>query len=58
MIKEQIRELEKLTTYLKDKEKNIIGKAIQFSQHAHKDQVRKSGDPFITHPIEVAKILT
>ncbi len=58
MIKEQIRELEKLTTYLKDTDKKIIAKAINFSEKAHKDQLRKSGDPFITHPIEVAKILT
>ena len=58
MIKEQIRELETLTTYLKNTEINIINKAIKFSELAHKDQVRKSGDPFITHPIEVAKILT
>tara|TARA_Y100001970_G_scaffold188898_1_gene229751 strand:- start:4032 stop:6155 length:2124 start_codon:yes stop_codon:yes gene_type:complete len=58
MIIEQIRELEKLTTYLQDKDKIIINKAIDFSQQAHKDQIRKSGDPFITHPIEVAKILT
>ena len=58
MITEQIRELEKLTTYFNETEKNIITKAINFSEIAHKDQLRKSGDPFITHPIEVAKILT
>ena len=58
MIKEQIRELENLTNYLKNKDKQIISKAINFSEKAHKDQLRKSGDPFITHPIEVAKILT
>ncbi len=58
MIKEQIRELETLTKYLNDKDKNIISKAINFSKIAHKNQLRKSGDPFITHPIEVAKILT
>ncbi len=58
MIKEQIRELESLTTYLKDQDKLIISKAIKFSEKAHLNQLRKSGDPFITHPIEVAKILT
>lgn len=58
MVKEQIRELKTLTTYLKDTEIKTITKAIQFSVLAHKDQVRKSGDPFIIHPIEVAKILT
>jgi len=58
MITEQIREFEKLTIYFNETEKNIITKAIIFSENAHKDQLRKSGDPFITHPIEVAKILT
>ena len=58
MIIEKIRELEKLTSYLKEPEKKIINKALDFSQTAHKDQLRKSGDPFITHPVEVAKILT
>ena len=58
MIKERIKELEILTSYLVDRDKEIISKAINFSEHAHKNQLRKSGDPFIVHPIEVAKILT
>src|SRR5210317_785128 len=58
MIKNKIRELEFLTSYLNEKEKKIIIKAINFSERAHKDQTRKSGDPYIMHPIEVAKILT
>ena len=58
MIKDKIRELEFLTSYLKDEEIKIIIKAIKFSEIAHKDQIRKSGDPYIIHPIEVAKILT
>ena len=58
MIKDNIRELESSTSYLKDEEKKIIIKAIKFSDKAHKDQIRQSGDPYITHPFEVAKILT
>ena len=54
MIKEKIRELESLTSYLKDEEKIIISKAIKFSEIAHKDQTRKSGDPYISDRIEVA----
>ena len=46
MIKEKIRELESLTSYLNDEEKKIIIKAINFSNKAHKDQIRQSGDPY------------
>ena len=41
MIKEQIKELETLTTYLKEKDKEVITKAIIFSEKAHKNQIRK-----------------
>ena len=58
MIIEKIQELEKLTVYLKDSEKKLIANALDYSKKAHKDQIRQSGDPFITHPVEVAKILT
>jgi len=34
-----------------------LKKAFLFAQKAHKDQFRKSGEPYITHPVEVAKIL-
>ena len=58
MIKEIFNELDKLTFYLKENEKNVVQKALQLSQKVHSDQLRKSGDPFIVHPLEVAKILT
>ncbi len=58
MIKEIFKELDKLTYYLKTQEKNKVHEALKFSENAHSDQLRKSGDPFIVHPLEVAKILT
>lgn len=58
MIKEKIKEIEKLISYVKDEESKLIFNAINFSQKAHKNQIRKSGEPFIIHPLEVAKILT
>ncbi len=33
-----------------------IQKAFELAREAHKDQRRKSGEPYITHPIAVAKI--
>jgi GTP diphosphokinase / guanosine-3',5'-bis(diphosphate) 3'-diphosphatase len=36
---------------------DLIEKAFRFSWNAHKDQVRKSGEPFLAHPVAVALIL-
>ncbi len=58
MIIEKFNELDKLITYLKNDEKNLIINALNTSNKAHQNQLRKSGEPFIYHPIEVAKILT
>ncbi|MDC0045516.1 bifunctional (p)ppGpp synthetase/guanosine-3',5'-bis(diphosphate) 3'-pyrophosphohydrolase [Pelagibacteraceae bacterium] len=58
MIKEISKELSQLIFYLNSKEKDKVFKALKISEIAHSNQLRKSGDPFITHPIEVAKILT
>ena len=58
MILEKIKELEELVIYLNASDKSVVSKAINFSNKAHKNQTRQSGDPFVTHPIEVAKILT
>ena len=58
MIKEIFEELDKLTFYLKPSEKQKVFNALKLSEHVHSNQLRKSGDPFITHPLEVAKILT
>jgi len=44
-------------TYLKPTDITRIHDAISFATHAHEGQVRKSGKPYITHPIQVATIL-
>ena len=44
--------------YQSNKDIDVIQKAIDFAKNAHKEQFRKSGDPYYYHPIEVAKILT
>ena len=58
MTKEIHKEIELITSYLTSKEKNKVRHALRLSEQAHSNQLRKSGDPFITHPLEVAKILT
>ncbi len=58
MSKEIHKELESITSYLNKQDKDKVIDALRLSQEAHSNQLRKSGDPFITHPLEVAKILT
>ncbi len=58
MIQEIHKEIELITSYLSKEEKNKVRHALKLSEEAHSNQLRKSGDPFITHPLEVAKILT
>ncbi len=58
MVKEIQTELEIITSYLSSEEKNKVSRALKISEEAHSNQLRNSGDPFITHPLEVAKILT
>ena len=57
-MKEIHKEIESITSYLNAEEKNKVRHALKLSEEAHSNQLRKSGDPFITHPLEVAKILT
>ncbi len=41
---------------ISDMEKREVRKAFEFALKAHGSQRRKSGEPYITHPIEVARI--
>jgi guanosine-3',5'-bis(diphosphate) 3'-pyrophosphohydrolase len=50
--------LEELSTYLKPTDVEHVRVAIEFSRAAHQGQMRQSGDPYVTHPIAVARILT
>ena len=44
-------------TYLSDADVRKIRRAFVFSSGVHKEQRRKSGEPYIIHPVEVAFIL-
>jgi len=50
--------VEELSSYLKPKDVKHVREAIEFSRVAHQGQMRHSGDPYISHPIAVARILT
>jgi GTP pyrophosphokinase len=50
--------LDRVHTFLPAAEQEIIEKAYIFSAAVHKGQVRLSGEPYLTHPMEVAGILT
>lgn len=49
--------IEKATSYMKVNELNRIREAYDFADKAHHGQVRKSGEPYILHPLAVAEIL-
>ncbi|GKS10359.1 RelA/SpoT family protein [Paenibacillus chitinolyticus] len=49
--------LEKAAQYFKETELNRIKEAYEFAEQAHHGQVRKSGEPYILHPLAVADIL-
>lgn len=47
----------KLSSYLKPADIEQVWEAYRFSEQCHQGQVRKSGEPYITHPVSVAGIL-
>ena len=44
--------------YLPSPDIALVERAFEFSESAHRGQFRKSGEPFITHPLAVASILS
>ena len=50
--------LEALRDYHPDADLDLVRKAYVFSAKVHQGQTRLSGDPYMTHPMEVAYILT
>ena len=46
-----------LKKYLKTPDIQLVWEAYRFSDQAHQGQMRRSGEPYITHPVSVALIL-
>ncbi len=49
--------LQRVSAYHPDPDLDIIKKAYVYSAKVHQGQVRKSGEPYLVHPLEVAGIL-
>ena len=50
--------LDRIGTYHPNPDLDLIKKAYVYSAKVHQGQVRKSGEPYLIHPLEVAGILT
>ncbi len=51
------RLLDTLSAYLPDEQIRMVAEAYEFGAAAHEGQTRKTGEPYITHPVAVAQEL-
>ncbi len=58
-VNELLEQLIKNCTYCKSaKDEKLVRKAFKMANEAHKGMLRKSGDPYIIHPLETAVIVS
>ncbi|HMS84305.1 MAG TPA: bifunctional (p)ppGpp synthetase/guanosine-3',5'-bis(diphosphate) 3'-pyrophosphohydrolase [Nitrospira sp.] len=50
--------LDRVQSYQPDADLEMVRKAYEFSAKAHEGQTRRSGEPYVKHPIAVAGVLT
>jgi len=50
--------IELAAAYNPEVDRELLGRAYEFAEEAHRSQQRLTGDPYVTHPFEVAKVLT
>jgi len=50
--------LERVQSYQPDADLEMVRKAYEFSAKAHEGQIRRSGEPYVKHPVAVAGVLT
>ncbi|MDP6945241.1 MAG: HD domain-containing protein, partial [Myxococcota bacterium] len=50
--------LSSIEAYHPSVDRNLIIRAYVFAEQAHREQRRKNGDPYIGHPVAVARIAT
>jgi GTP pyrophosphokinase len=57
-VAEETQQLERaVAQYLPESELAVIRRACELAEQAHAEQLRASGDPYVTHPLSVAMIL-
>src|SRR5438132_9435675 len=49
--------LEKVSAHHADADLDLVKKAYVYSAKVHQGQIRKSGEPYLIHPLEVAGLL-
>ncbi len=49
--------LEKISSQYSERDITLLKKAYVFAGRAHEGQIRRSGEPYLSHPLEVASIL-
>ena len=49
--------IEKAQAYLPPEKVAVVQRAYEFASEAHRGQVRKSGEPYIEHPLQIALTL-
>ncbi len=50
--------VERVRSYNPDTDEDMLNRAYVYAMKAHGEQMRASGDPYFSHPLEVAAILT
>ncbi|MBB5173197.1 RelA/SpoT family protein [Texcoconibacillus texcoconensis] len=55
MTSEQV--LEQASEYMSQEDVSFLRQAYEYAEYAHREQFRKSGEPYIWHPVQVASIL-
>src|SRR5499425_3142744 len=49
--------IEEIPKYLPGADLDLLTRAYRFSEHSHEGQQRASGEPYLSHPLEVARLL-
>ncbi|PIE84076.1 MAG: hypothetical protein CSA07_03755 [Bacteroidia bacterium] len=58
VVQQEFKELVQVARLRSDEELEMVVRAFEFADGAHQGVIRKSGEPYILHPIAVARIAT